>query len=179
MLILAGLSLANAGFIGVLQRDLRRDLDLSPGAFVMALFNPSGGSWRLQSWLDDGGGKVFLIGFAVVAIAVGIWLRAALAHWRWPRPLFAGAILASGWLWMESLCWPLDWFYGRMVSQPAVYSGPDTRDSIQYLVILAFSLGVSAAAAPIGRAVSRGLAWSRQRRFIKILNKRRKARRGE
>jgi hypothetical protein len=176
--ILTALSLANGGFIAVLEKDLR-DMRITPGAFATSLVRPSGQSRALQSWIDDGGGVAFLIGFALTAVAVGTWLRAALAHWRWPTPILAWTLLVSAWIWFESIVWPLTWLHGRIIGVPARYSGLDAPRSIHCLQILIVSILVSTVATPFGRAVSRGLTWSRQRRFIKTLNKRRKTRRGE
>lgn len=176
--ILAALSLANYGFIGVLEKDLY-DMRLSPSAFLLSLVRPSAQSRLLQSWLQHGGGGPFLIGFGLTALVVGVWLRAALAHWRRPLPLIAWTLLVSAWIWLESIFWPLTWLDGQISGVPAKYSGLDATRSLNSLQILIVSMLVSTAATPIGRAVSRALTKSRQRRFIKTLNKRRKARRGE
>lgn len=175
---LIGLSAANFGFIAVLQNNLN-EMRLSPGGFLLSFFRPAAQSRPLQSWLDDGGGIPFLIGFLLTALTVGVWLRAALAHWRWPLPLIAWTFLVSTWIWLESIFWPLTWLDGQASGVPAKYSGLDLTHSLNSLQILIFSILVSTAATPIGRGVSRALLWSRQRRFIKTLNKRRKARRGE
>jgi hypothetical protein len=178
LVVLLALSLANGGFIATLEQDVR-DLHLTPCSFLMALLGGAAGRTRaFREWYDDGG-TVFLIGYALAAVGAGIWLRAALAHWRWPRPLLAWTLLVAMWVWIETVVWPLTWLDGRFSGTPARFSGLSAVRSIHAAEILAVSLLISFASTPIGRGVSRALAWSRRGRFIRRLNKRRKARRGE
>ncbi len=177
-LLVFGLSVASAGFITWFESDLKF-LDLSPHRFVGVMFGiPAPRPALVERWYDQGG-VAFLIGFGLMSLAAGAWLRAALAHWRWPRPIFAWVVLVSVWVWFEALFWPLTWLDGRISGTRTDYSGPGVRSSLYMFEILAASVLVSFAASPVGAAISGVLASMHKRRFKRRLTRLRKARRGE
>lgn len=175
LLVLSG---ATAGLIMVFERDLRVEVRATPAEFVRAVLTTTDKSARARSWIDAGG-VVLFIAIPMVAVAAGIWLRAALAFWRWPRQFIAWAILVSCWVWLETLVWPLTWLHGRLSREPAVYSGHSPKSSAILLGFIGIVLVLTVAASPLGRLVLRMIEWNRRGRFRKQLNRRRRVRRGE
>lgn len=171
IVLAAVFTLASAGFIAAIQKELR-DLGVAPWALPRALAGHGPKGKALSIWFHHDAGYILLIIVPVFLVFVGAWLRASMG--RWPFPVLVWALGVSLWLWHELLLYPL-----RFVLNVGPYTGPTARDSGEQAFLLAVAFIIVFCSAPIGRGLESLFRMSRRQRFIKQLRKRRAARKGQ
>ncbi len=155
-----------------------RNFRCTPWSFLSSVLTSSG-SERAREWASSGGGFVTLVSFVLLSLMVGVWLRVAYSHWRWPLPILAWFALVAAFTWIESAVWAVDWLCARIEGKFLHYYGPTAVQSRYRIEIFAASLPFTALGIPAGYGLARLARPMRRFMYSRARKKVRRRKRAE
>ncbi len=124
------------------------------------------GPWHIAIWL-------------IVSITAGLWMGAALPHWKRWAPYLVWPIALAAAASAPMIAWLIWWPLATLADRPPVYFGPTRGESLVMAQVVMASFAITVVALQAGPLVSNAWKRSRNRRWRKRLARARRARSGE